>query len=166
MIKTNWREAEANENKRLEAGGYVCRIEDVQDNPNKEYLYIEFDIEEGEFKNYYKQLSASFGFWGGKFYRSYKSKALGMFKTFILAVEGSNAEYTFDDNETSLIGKLIGLVLQEEEYIGNDGNLKTRLVVNKVKTADDIRNGKFRVPDKKCLPKQETLEDVSEDIPF
>lgn len=166
MIKTNWRDAETNDNQRLVAGGYVCRIEDVVDHPEKQYLYIEFDVAEGQFKDYYTQLASSFGFWGGKFFRSYKPKALGMFKSFILAVEGSNDGYAFDDDETSLIGKTIGLVLQEEEYIGNDGNIKTRLIVNKVKTADEIRAGKFRVPDKKCLPKQETFEDVTADMPF
>lgn len=165
MRKTNWKDAETND-KRLEAGGYVCRIESVEDNPDKEYLYIEYDIDEGEFKNNFTQLASSFGFWGGRFYRSYKPKALGMFKSFILAVEGSNPGYQFDDDETTLVGKKVGIVLQEEEYIGNDGNIKTRLVVNKTKTVDDIRNGKFKVPDKKKLPVQETMEEVSEDCPF
>lgn len=166
MRKTDWRNAETNDNQRLVAGGYVCRIEDVQDNPNKEYLYIEFDIAEGEFKNYYSQLASSFGFWGGRFYRSYKAKALGMFKSFILAVEGSNDGYEFNDDEPTLIGKLIGLVLREEEYIGNDGNVKTRLTVSSVKPAEAIRTGKFKVPELKKLPAEDTMEAIDEDCPF
>ena len=167
MKATKFREAETNDNNRIVAGGYVCRIEDVQDKPDKEYLYIEFDVAEGEYKGYYSQLAYSFGFWGGRFYRSYKDKALGMFKSFILSVEGSNPGYTFNNDESTLIGKLVGIVLQEEEYIGNDGNKKTRLVVNKTKTVDQIREGKYRVPELKKLKEMpETMEAVDEDCPF
>ncbi len=166
MRKTKWREAESNDNQRIVPGGYVCRIEDVQDNPDKEYLYIEFDVAEGEFKGYYSQLASSFGFWGGRFYRSYKERALGMFKSFILSVEESNPGYKFDDDESSLIGKMVGIVLQEEEYIGNDGNKKTRLIVNKTKTIDQIREGKFRIPETKKMAIPETMEEVAEDCPF
>ena len=35
--------------KRLPAGGYVCKYTDVQDDPKKEYLYMEFDIAEVRF---------------------------------------------------------------------------------------------------------------------
>lgn len=164
MKETNWRNAKTND--RLAAGGYVCRIEDVQDNPDKEYLYIEFDIAEGEYKGYYSQLAASFGFWGGRFYRSYKDKALGMFKGFLLAVEESNDGYKFNNDESTLVGKLVGLILREEEYIGNDGNIKTRLKVSNVKNADAIRDGKFKVPPLKKLPVEETMEDVTDDCPF
>ena len=41
MRKTDWRNAETNDNQRLVAGGYVCRIEDVQDNPNGSAAAIE-----------------------------------------------------------------------------------------------------------------------------
>lgn len=164
MKETNWRNAKTND--RLPAGGYVCRIEDVQDNPDKEYLYIEFDIAEGEYKGYYSQLASSFGFWGGRFYRSYKDKALGMFKGFLLAVEESNDGYKFNNDESTLVGKLVGLILREEEYIGNDGNIKTRLKVSNVKNADAIRDGKFKVPPLKKLPVEETMEDVTDDCPF
>ena len=55
-------------------------------------------------------------FWGGNFFRSYKESTIGFFKGFITAIEKSNPAYRWDWNEQGLKGKLIGIVLQEEEY--------------------------------------------------
>ena len=135
------------------AGGYICKIVNVEDVPfdavkNKgDYLKIEYDIDEGDFECYYKdQFDRWGGFWGASFIRSYKDKALGMFKHFTNCVEASNARYMWDWNETSLIGKRIGLVLGEEEYINNAGEVKSKLVVKEIKTVDDIKAGNFKVP--------------------
>ena len=74
---------EAKDFERLPAGGYVCGITAVEDVADKEYLKIEFDIAEGDFKNYYRDLYQSKAFWGGNFVKSYKDKALPFFKGFI-----------------------------------------------------------------------------------
>ena len=39
---------------RLPAGGYVCKYTFVEDRPEKEYLYMEFDIAKGEFAGHFK----------------------------------------------------------------------------------------------------------------
>ena len=54
--------------------------------------------------------------------KSYKPKALPMFKRFCSAVSKSNGNYVFDagvvnSDEKTLVGKLIGLIFQEEEYV-------------------------------------------------
>ena len=87
---------EAGDNTRLTAGGYVCQYTKVEDREDKEYLYMEFDIVEGEFKGYFKDLSDRFGFWGGKCYRSYKETAKPMFKRMCSAVSKSNGNFVFD----------------------------------------------------------------------
>lgn len=173
---------EAGEFARLTAGGYVCRYTNVEDKPDKEYLYMEYDIAEGEFKDYYKQMNENLKFWGGRYFRSYKEKAQPMFKRMCSAVTKSNPGYLFDGNtnadERTLVGKLVGIVLAEEEYIGNDGSVKIRLYVYAEKSIDDIRNGNYKVPPLKKLadgtPTASTTADTSfintngidEEVPF
>ena len=141
---------EAGDSKRLPAGGYVCKYTKVEDNAGKNYLYMEFDIAEGEYKGYFADLEERAGFWAGKCYRSYTDKALPMFKRMCSAVTKSNKSFIFDGNkycdESTLVGKLVGIVLGEEEYVGNDGSIKTRLYVVRELSVEDLKAGKFKVP--------------------
>lgn len=147
---------EAGDSKRLPAGGYICTYTKVEDVADKEYLYMEYDIAEGEYKGYYKELEERLDFWGGKCFRSYKEKALPMFKRMCSAVTKSNKGFIFDGNkhadESTLIGKKVGMVLGEEEYEGNDGSIKTRLYVVREIPVEDIKAGKFKIPELKKLP--------------
>ena len=148
-------EAGDGSNTRLPAGGYICRYTDVKDEPKKEYLYMEFDIAEGEYEDYFADLEERAGFWAGKCYRSYKEKALPMFKRMCSAVTKSNKRFIFDGNEhadeKTLIGKYVGILLGEEEYVGNDGSIKTRLYVVREMDVADVKAGKFKVPELKKL---------------
>ena len=145
-------EAQGNEEfKRLVPGGYVCRITNVTDNPEKNYLYIEFDVAEGEYMGYGSNCMERNGFTPLRMYRSYTDKAAGMFKGFTQDVEASNApHYKWDWNEKSLIGRLVGVVLGEEEYKKQDGSIGTRWNA-RTRPASVIRDGKFKVPEKKTL---------------
>ena len=170
------------ESKRLPAGGYICKYTNVEDNAEKQYLYMEFDIADGEFKDYYKQLAVQFDFWGGRCYRSYKENALPMFKRMCSAVTKSNKGFIFDGNEhcdeSTLIGKKVGMILGEEEYVGNDGSVKSKLYVVREIPVEDIKAGKFKVPAiKKLAESSETTqkpddgfmnvpEDADEETPF
>ena len=153
---------------KLSTGGYICRITLADDIPfdastNKgDYLKIEYDIAVGEFKDYYKEQYEKFGnFWGGTFFRSYKEKALGMFKHFIECVEKSNAGFVWTWDEKTLMGKVVGLVLAEEEYENSNGEIKTRLYVSQVKTVEEIKNGDFKVPELKKIKKSTPAQSVS-----
>ena len=170
---------EAGTGNSLKAGGYVCKITSVEDVPEKEYLYVEFDVAEGEYKDYYKKLQEAKNFWGGSMYKSYKEKALPMLKRFCSAVTKSNPGYIFDagaqnNDEKTLNGKLIGLVFFEEEYIGNDGSIKTRIKVDYETDIAKIRQGDFKVKPKKLLPDDQKTtgdfvsvpEGAAEEIPF
>ena len=163
MKKVNLKNVqEASDSTRLPAGGYVCKYTKVEDVSSKEYLYMEFDIAKGDFAGYFQSLYDTYGFWGGRCYRSYKEKALPMFKRMCSAVSKSNNGFVFDGekntDEKTLEGKLVGLVLCEEEYIGNDGNIKTRLFVDKECSVDDIVRGNFKVKPLKKLPDEERTE--------
>ena len=136
---------------RLKPGGYVCKITLVTDEPKKEYLKVEYDIAEGEFKGHWNELYKAKSFWGGTFIRSYKETALSMFKGFLTAVKESNPGFIFNNEEKRLEGQLIGLVLGEEEYRKNNGTDGTRLYVAAVRSVDKIRKGDFTIPPKKLL---------------
>ena len=88
-----------------------------------------------------------------------------MFKRFCSAVSKSNNGYVFDcgsanSDEKTLVGKRIGLLFQEEEYYGNDGNLKTRLIIRSEFPIDKI--GEQKIPNIKKI-KEETSDKKSDD---
>lgn len=152
MRNIDWNNVEeAKEFEPLKEGGYVAVIKNAEDNPDKEYLKISYDIYEGDFKDYYENLYKAKQFWGGNFYRSYKESARGFFKAFLNAVKQSNVGFVFNNDETNLRDKFVGIVLSEEEYIGNDGTVKTRLYVSTVTNVENIKKGNFAVKGKKKL---------------
>ena len=172
-------QASSGEFARPTAGGYICKVMDVEDVPMNEqgkgdYLRIEYDIADGEFKGYYKeQFDRWGGNWNASFIRSYKEKAVGMLKHFTNCIEASNAGYVWDWNEKGLIGKVVGLVLGEEEYKNSAGEIKTKLVVKNIATVEDIKNGNFKVPAPKKLAVENSSNDFAgftpietDDLPF
>ena len=148
MKNINWSDVqEVQDYKKLVPGGYVCIITNVEDFPDKEYLKIEYDIAQGEFENHYQKLFESKSFWGGRFVKSYKDgMARSFFKGFLTALSNSNSGFVFDSNEKKLVGKYIGLVLGEEEYIKQDQTLGTRLYVGQIRSVSQIKSGEFEVP--------------------
>lgn len=157
---------------RLPPGGYVCKIIDAADDPAKEYLKVAYDIENGEYIGHFRKLYERYPErWSGVFFRSYKEKAVEFFKGFITSIEKSNSPFTWQWNEKELKGKLIGLVLGEEEYINGKGDIKIRLYVAQVHSIDTILSNDFKVPELKVLQGQNTSSFGSEvlpdeDIPF
>lgn len=168
---------EAGEFKKVTAGPYICVITAVQDIPDKEYLKVTYDIAEGEFAGYYADARANHPDWAwtGAYVKSYKPKALPMFKRFCSAISKSNGNFVFDGgsvnaDEKTLIGKKIGLVFQDEEYYGNDGNKRTRLIVNKEFQIDKLADQK--TPACKKLAEEplndfmSVAPDANEEVPF
>jgi len=155
---------ESGDFKRLKAGAYICIITKVEDVPldkntdRGDYLRIWYDIDEGEFAGYYREMRENHHDWDwcGRFTRSYKPTALGMFKRFCSAVSKSNGNFVFDagevnSDESTLIGKRIGLILQEQEYNANDGSVKTKVEVFREFQVDKLADQV--VPEPKRLPR-------------
>ena len=164
---------EASESKRLPAGVYLCVILDVEDFPDREYLKVTYDIMRGEYAGHFNTIRKEHPDWSwvGAYVKSYKPKALPMFKRFCTAVTKSNPGYVFDGqintDEKSLIGKGLGLVLGEEEYYGNDGEKRTRLYVAREFAVDDFSSQK--VPALKTVKDDTTTGFTSltnEPLPF
>ena len=146
-------QATTGEFSRPTAGGYCIEILSVKDVPMNaqtgkgDYLKIDYDICHGEFAGYYTKQNERFGGdWFANFIRSYKETAAGMFKHFINCVEESNAGYKWAWDEKSLVHKYVGVVLGEEEYRKNNGEIGTKLVVKDIKTTDQILKGEFKIP--------------------
>jgi len=154
MKDINWNNVEeVTEFQTVKPGGYIGKIFTAVDKPDKEYIEMCIDIAEGEYKDHFQNLAAEKDYWALKLYRSYKDSALGFFKAFKNHVEASNPGYIFKNDEATLVDKYIGIVLQEEEYIKNDGSIGTRIKIQKTLPIADIRSGNFKVPPKKELEK-------------
>ena len=151
----NWddiQERRPGEHDRPAPGGYIARIVRVEDDEKKEYLRIEWDFDEGEHKGNNAGTFDRAGFWPIALYRSYKHTALGFFKAFKTSVEMSNKGYAFDcARPEALEGKLMGVVLGEEEYIKKDQTVGKRLYVYCVRSVKAIRDGDFDIPALKRL---------------
>lgn len=159
-------------------GGYICGILGAEDEAKDERIRCQYDIIEGDFKNYYRDRLSRRPDWNlPSFIKSYKEKALGFFKKFLEAVEASNPGYKFDDDERKLRGKKIGLVLGEEEYRKQDGSIGVTLRVVDFLPIADIKAGKFEVPKRKTLASEPSyaapvntsdFEEITddEDLPF
>ena len=155
---------------RLPAGGYVIKITAAQDNDDKQYLRIVYDIAEGPEAGRYKNEDAEHDY-RHSFVRSYKESALGMFKAFILAVDGANGT-NFNDRiekgfpEHELVGKLLGVLFGYEEYEANDGTVKERLRLVRFLNIEQVRAGDFKVPDLKKLEGKPAAAPVAGFTPF
>lgn len=142
---------------KLPVGGYIIKILAVDDVPEKEYLKIFFDINDGEKKGFFqkafKEDTRAEKKWpkAGSFIRSYKEKALPMFKGFTNAIENSNKGYKWNFDEKSLVNKVVGVVIGEEQYLNQKGQVRTRTYVSSVRSVDTIKKGDFTVPELKKL---------------
>lgn len=178
MRNINWNNVQdASEFNKPVPGGYVAKITRVEDNESREFLKIEWDFAEGQYKGANADTYKHAGFWPCNFIRSYKEKALPFFKSFKTAIEKSNPGYEFQNNPETLVGKFMGVVLGEEEYQKNNGDIGTRLYVDEVRSGQAIREGDFKVPDLKRMqldyspkanyePRISELDDDDEEIPF
>lgn len=141
---------------KLPAGGYVCRILSVEDKADKEYLEIVYDIAEGEYKGFFSDEWGKQHPYAHRLIRSYKEKALGMFKGFLVCVDKSNGTNFAEAAakglpEQQLVGKLVGMVIGYEEYAGTDGTIRQRSYVSANRSVDAIKNGEFKVPELKRI---------------
>lgn len=139
-----------------EPGGYAAVITRVKDDEAKQCLFIEWDFADGQYQGANRETFERAGFWPTILCRSYKDAALGFFKAFKTAVEASNPGYAFSAKDVqALTGKRVGLVLGEEEYRKNSGEVGKRLFVHQARSLKAIREGDYKVPELKPLGKKD-----------
>ena len=141
--------------RKLPMGGYVAIIKRVEDVKEKEYLNIEYDIAEGEYKGIALDAFEAWGRWSHSFRVYYTEKAMWRLKKFITRVERTNNGFSFDwSNPNCLVNKGIGLVIGIRQYYSNvDGSLKEALDIQDFCTAADVREGNLPNEPKVIAPK-------------
>ena len=171
---TNWTEVtSAGDSRMLPANGYVAVITAVEDVESREYLRFTYDIAEGDFKGFFETDDRVYTH---QFVRSYTEKSSGFMKRFLECVEGSNADFKLEgwgNDPDDLIGKLVGIIVQREDYTNKSGEDRARMNVEGFASATDIRNGRFKLPEpkdsreKRADDAQPASSDVyAADIPF
>lgn len=150
----------------LPAGGYICTImkcaEERNRNSNGTHLTIQFDIAEGEHKDWFaadwKNQAREDKFWHGVINQNIPDETspkyemqCGFFKRFTNAVEASNPGYHWDWNEVGLKGKKIGVVFGEVEKESQRGTRYMITRADSICSTDEVRNGKCKIPAPKML---------------
>lgn len=150
----------------LPAGAYVCKImkctEDKNRSSNGTHLTIQFDIAEGEYKDWFaadwKNQTREDKFWHGVINQNIPDETspkydtqCGFFKRFTNAVEASNPGYHWDWNEAGLKGKMIGVVFGELEKESQRGTRYMTTRADSIWSVDDVKNGKCKIPAPKML---------------
>ncbi len=149
----------------LPKGGYVARIMGaaVMENSKGQYVKISVDIAEGEYQGYYAHdyegQTGEDKKWRGIYLlnvpRDDGSEQDGWtkrkFKTFTEALEDSNPGYHFDWDESKFKGLIIGALFNEREYEKSDGSVGRATNLAQVTSVDNIRSGKYKLPDDKLL---------------
>lgn len=143
---------------RILPGGHICVILKVvvEEKDYGSLMRIAFDIADGENEGFYdrqfkrKQQNDANAKWPGMYYQTIKEDALKYFKGFITCIEQSNAGFKWNWNEKDLIGKLFGGVFGEEEYMGNDGQVRTSVKCRFTSSVDKVKEG-VKVPEVKRL---------------
>lgn len=163
---------ESTPGEKLPAGGYVAVIVDVEDVPSKEYLWIVYDIKEGEHAGHYSDDFGKRNAWAHRFTRSYKDSAEGMFKAFLNRLEESNRG-RFDakawqarSDEREFVGLEVGIVLQTRFYTNEKGEDKEALEVRGVYASQDVRNGDFKLPEPNDAREKAPAAGAYDDVPF
>lgn len=161
----NWENVQVmTDRAKLPLGAYVCQIKQVavQNTDYGAQLAILFDISEGEFKDFFqKDFQGNQNAdrkWRGVL-RQWLPKDDGsekdeitkrIFKGFVTSFENSNPGYKWNWDESSLVGKTVGILFRNEEW---DYNGKQGWAVRpfRAMTADKARSGNYVLPDDKPL---------------
>ena len=150
----------------LPKGAYVLKIMDVREltaiNGNA-YLSVSCDIAEGDYANFFmdkwnndtredRKWGCSAQVWNplddGSEKDGWTKKA---FKTFIVAVEDSNAGYHWAWDERTLKGKMVGGLFHISQFIGQDGNVHEAVKLKSFTSVENVRSGNYRLPNDKLI---------------
>lgn len=173
----------------LPAGGYICKIlnaEETESRNGKPMLKVSFDIDEGEYKGYFRDLfkgwkensddpaTVKWPFTGTKWVMFYNNegKTNRDFKSFCTALEDSGTKVwindTFDVN--GLRGATLGMIFRREEHEYNNAR-SWRTVPVGFRSVKTIEEGNYNVPEDKPLPEPvltetDSFSALEEDLPF
>lgn len=154
MEKINdWEKVEAKgmeDFKALPIGAYECVIKEANvhksETSGKESFRVAVDIASGEYKDYYQNRYDSNNNANKKWdnnatrYLAFQGDNVAYFKGFITSVENSNVGYTWDWDESKLVGKKICGVFQYEEYENQEGKKGVKVRLTKFRSLDKMKD--------------------------
>lgn len=178
----------------LPASGYVCRImkaEEMQSKTGRDMVHIGFDIIEGDYKDYFRNLfqkrkegsddplNVKYPFEGQMWImvEDYEdpNKTSKKFKGFCTALEESGAIVWSDSGQfmvNNLQGASVGIVFQRQEQEYN-GKTYWRSVPWACRSVQTIRGGDYFIPEDKPLTVSQVVESTqgfqaltADDCPF
>lgn len=172
----------AGEYEALPVGVYKCKIvkaEAMTSSNGKEFLKISYDINDGEYKDFYKRKFQNdvrdindkkwSGVWA-LFLLDYNGNTNRYFKGLVTSVEASNEGFKFDFEKPELLkDKLVGIVMREEEFEGMSGDVLTSVKAFRACAYNSTEEQS--IPRKKELKKEsnslaEMALDTGDDLPF
>ena len=152
----------------LPKGAYVAVIKsaEVQENDRGQYIRFFIDIAEGDYANFFtndwNNQTGEDKKWRGNMLLSVPNDdgserdgwTKRRFKTAIVAIEDSNPGYQFDWDEQKFRNKRVGILVNERQYKGNDGSIRTTYNLAAFTSVEAVKTGKY------TLPKDRLLEPV------
>ena len=161
----------------INLGGHklvIMKVEEVTANNGNQYLKISFDtakddVQPNYYSNAYKNNTMDNKKWSGVttvFPTDRDEKTSKSFKTFCTAVEHSNNGFKIvwgDQFCNALKGKAVGGVFGEEEYVGNDGTIKTARKLFWFRGIDKVMDAE--IPAKRTVEPQPASNDGFMNIP-
>ena len=166
----------------LPVGTYKCKImkaEALTSSNGKEFLKISYDINDGEHKEYFKKKyqndTRMDKKWSGVwtlFTLDYNGNTNRYFKGLITSVEASNKNFKFDFDKPELLkDKLVGIVMREEEFEGQTGEILTAVKAFRACSYDSTEEQ--TLPKKKEIKKNQVdslagmrIDEGGDDLPF
>lgn len=150
---------------RLSPGGHICKVMEVRpdkDSKGNDRLLIALEIAEGSkydglYARRYKSLKSDNP--NAKWpcvVRQYLLDQDGMcspyFKGFIKSVEDSNDRYKWNWDEKTLAGRYVGVIFREEEFVNNNGEVRSTVKPIWFRSVQTIKDG-VDVPEPKRVAK-------------
>ena len=169
----------------IELGGHklvIKKLEEVTASNGNKYLKVSFDTASDDkqpnyFAEQYKNDTRDTKKWGGVatlFPTDQQGKTSKTFKQFCTSIERSNnSKIQWGAGfEASIVGKVIGGVFGEEEYLNQSGEVKTARKLFWWRSTEGIADAK--VPDKRVLAQDNattgndfyTPDNIDEELPF
>ena len=167
----------------IELGGHklvIKKLEEVTASNGNKYLKVTFDtaqddVQPGYYAEQYKNDTRDTKKWGGVatiFPTDRDGKTSKTFKQFCTSIERSNnSKIQWGAGfEASIVGKVIGGVFGEEEYLNQMGEVKTARKLFWWRSVDGIADAK--IPDKREVEKVDANgfmsvpDDIDEELPF
>ena len=170
----------------LPPGGYICKVKRAAvttTKSGKEQMVLMVDIADGDYKGFFQQAfdrnTQNNKKWpnGGQYRQLTEGNSMPYFKGVITAIEESNPGFTFDFDEKTLAGKMVGCVVGREQYKKDNGELAFATKIVQIRSVEAIKAGVEPPADKLLAPHQASKSSGSmslgteidfddEDVPF